>query len=867
MSQTRPTICLNMIVRNEAHVVSDMLLGVSDLIDYWVVVDTGSDDGTQDVIRSFFAERGVPGELHERPWRHFGHNRTEALQLAAGKAEYTWVIDADDLIVGTPDLTELVSDSYELRFGSEFVYWRSQIFRSSLNWAYEGVVHEYPHCLDQSPTQARLEGEYYIDSRRLGSRNQVADKYERDIELLQQSLTERPDDARSVFYLAQSQLDAGQLEAALASYARRAAMGGWAEEIFYSLLQRGRCLARLERPWAETMEAYLECWQSRPSRAEPLYEIARHYRTASQFELGYLFASRAVDIPFPDADRLFVDRSIYDYKAHDELAVCAFYTARYQESFDLSSALLASPALPERERGRLEGNRDLSVPHIKDATLSYPLAVVHALSQPGREVDAAEVTFTIAAGGPVGLFEHTVNSFLNCCTDLHRIGRWICIGEHSAETDREYLAARYPFFEFVPEPASAAGAGAGAARRLNRLLELIETPFWLHLEDRWHFFATADYVSTAVAILDADTDLGQVVFNRNYAESIADRWIAGGLVYRTSDGIRFVAHDYDPTRTGEADETATLPLNATRTNAQWPHFSLRPSLIRTAALQESGPFHETSESFEFELAHTYTDLGWRTAFFDSISATSLTELRSGQAQGVDRWGDIQLNIEVINLDRRPDRWATFRELATAAAGTAFVDRCHRRSAIDGKELTLTPDLERRFRGNDFGFRRGVIGCALSHLEVWREVANGDSACLVLEDDVRLGDAFTGQLVEFLGRLDAECPEFELAFLGWFVHGVVSDGQPLPTRRAASVSALDWTSYAGGTFAYLLSPPGARRLVELADSEGMQRAVDWFIADHAASLTAVCSEPPLAFSKVSHRPDIDSDIQWDSDVIS
>jgi hypothetical protein len=59
-----------------------------------VIVDTGSVHATQEVVKRFFVSRGIPGELHERPWVDFGANRTEALALCRGKADYAWVIDA-----------------------------------------------------------------------------------------------------------------------------------------------------------------------------------------------------------------------------------------------------------------------------------------------------------------------------------------------------------------------------------------------------------------------------------------------------------------------------------------------------------------------------------------------------------------------------------------------------------------------------------------------------------------------------------------------------------------------------------------------------------------------------------------------------
>ncbi|HEV3055297.1 MAG TPA: glycosyltransferase, partial [Solirubrobacteraceae bacterium] len=259
--KTRPTICLSMIVRNEAHIVREVIDAAIPHIDCWVIVDTGSTDQTIETICWRMAEKGVPGDIHERPWRDFGSNRTEALDLCRGKADYIWVIDADDVAVGDLDLSGLRADSYLLRYGDQFRYWRRQIFRDGLRWRYEGVIHEYPVCLDPA-TEERLEGEYYIDSRRLGGRSREAEKYERDALLLREAVERDPDDARSVFYLAQSQFDTGDYAQALDSYTRRAGMGGFVEEVFYSLLRRATCLTLLDEPWDLALAAYLEAWQA-----------------------------------------------------------------------------------------------------------------------------------------------------------------------------------------------------------------------------------------------------------------------------------------------------------------------------------------------------------------------------------------------------------------------------------------------------------------------------------------------------------------------------------------------------------------------------------------------------------------------------
>ena len=66
MNARGQTVCLNMIVKDEAHVIGRCLATARPLIDAWVVSDTGSTDGTQALIRELLAD--LPGTLLERPW-------------------------------------------------------------------------------------------------------------------------------------------------------------------------------------------------------------------------------------------------------------------------------------------------------------------------------------------------------------------------------------------------------------------------------------------------------------------------------------------------------------------------------------------------------------------------------------------------------------------------------------------------------------------------------------------------------------------------------------------------------------------------------------------------------------------------------
>ena len=56
MSVTDPSVALCMIVRNEEPIVERCLESVAELIDAWVICDTGSHDRTPELIRSALAD-------------------------------------------------------------------------------------------------------------------------------------------------------------------------------------------------------------------------------------------------------------------------------------------------------------------------------------------------------------------------------------------------------------------------------------------------------------------------------------------------------------------------------------------------------------------------------------------------------------------------------------------------------------------------------------------------------------------------------------------------------------------------------------------------------------------------------------------
>ncbi len=116
-------LALNMIVKDEEHVIKTTLESIHKYIDYYIITDTGSSDNTKKIIKEFFDSKNIKGEIHDVPWKNFGYNRTKALELCDGKCDYCWVIDADDIIVGDLVLPKVLNkDCYFLKYGRDFTY-------------------------------------------------------------------------------------------------------------------------------------------------------------------------------------------------------------------------------------------------------------------------------------------------------------------------------------------------------------------------------------------------------------------------------------------------------------------------------------------------------------------------------------------------------------------------------------------------------------------------------------------------------------------------------------------------------------------------------------------------------------------------
>ncbi len=363
---TPPTVCLNMIVKDEAHVIERCLRNVKPLVDAWCIVDTGSTDGTQDIVQQVMGD--LPGTLHERPWKNFGHNRTEAIQMAAGKADWILTIDADETLERPDgfDWSGLSGDAamIEKRRGLR-CYRVMNLVRDGLDWEWQGAVHEAlwsPHGYQLSTIDGVT-----IVSPREGARSRDPLTYRRDALMLEEALLEDPDNRRNVFYLAQSYRDAKEYALALKHYRRRAEMGGWSEEVFCALCETARMMIMTGETPEACIAAFMRAHEQIPRRAEPLYEIGMYYSRNKRWASAWLFLERAAALSMPEDMILFIEEDVYRWRAAMEAAVAAYWIGNHEAAVRLNRQLLNGNDLPNTERKIVARNLSLSEAILNEA--------------------------------------------------------------------------------------------------------------------------------------------------------------------------------------------------------------------------------------------------------------------------------------------------------------------------------------------------------------------------------------------------------------------------------------------------------------------------------------------------------------------
>jgi glycosyltransferase involved in cell wall biosynthesis len=325
------------ILKNEAAILPRCLASIVPHVDAAIIADTGSSDGTSELVKQAFEAAGKPVEVHTIEFRDFAQARNEALALARSSAlSWDWALlsDADmGLVVTDHDWKNELNGgfSYDVeQVAGATRYWNRRVLARAATGIYRSPTHEF---LD-IPSGGRLTG-IWFDDRADGANR--SGKLTRDIILLQEALRTETNSGliqRHHFYLGQSYYDLGQWEKAAEYYRIRAELGGFAEEAWYAQYRYALCLKHLGR-YDEFVFEMLQAYEMRPQRAESRYELAKFYREMGGGNQRSLLFSESFEGELAK-DSLFVDNYAYYPGIAEEFSICAYYGTPTQRSMGFS---------------------------------------------------------------------------------------------------------------------------------------------------------------------------------------------------------------------------------------------------------------------------------------------------------------------------------------------------------------------------------------------------------------------------------------------------------------------------------------------------------------------------------------------------
>lgn len=339
-------------VRDEIGVLERCLASVIPHIDSWVIMDTGSVDGTPELIERLL--QGIPGRLIYEPWRDFGTNRTLLMKAARRQARHLLLIDADMELTVDGDggeLRDLRGPAYALRHLGKLRYDVVRVVDGRKRWSFVGATHEAligPLPLDDAPVLKHVKVVHHADG------SQRTHKLRRDRDLLETAVRRDPHDRRSTFYLAQTYRDLDDRDRAEALYRRRADDSSDDEEAFYAAFQAATLRGRHD-PVGGLGELLL-AWNRRPSRAEPLHAAAQLARRNGWTSVGLTMAEMGMGLDEPD-DRLFVHTDVYRWAMRAERGFARMNSGNAAGALADFDAALADTDIDAAVRAEIEAVR------------------------------------------------------------------------------------------------------------------------------------------------------------------------------------------------------------------------------------------------------------------------------------------------------------------------------------------------------------------------------------------------------------------------------------------------------------------------------------------------------------------------------
>ena len=325
-----PSLCLNMIVKNESKIITRLFDSIISIIDCYCICDTGSTDDTINIIKNYFEKKNIFGKIIQESFINFSHNRNVSLKACEGMSDYILLLDADMEVKLNNFNKEILNFNYDnfyiFQGNDNFYYKNIRIIKNNLlfhSYKYIGSTHEYISCNDNSSSITIDKNVFFIND--VGDGGCKMNKFQRDIELLTDAINSEPNNCRNYFYLANSYYDIKNYDEAINFYKKRIDLKGWEQEVWYSYYKIGLSYMNLNN-FSSALFYWLEAYNYFPDRIENIYEIVKYYRINSKYKLAYHFYKLAESkLILKKNDWLFLHNNIYSYKLYFEYIIIAYY--------------------------------------------------------------------------------------------------------------------------------------------------------------------------------------------------------------------------------------------------------------------------------------------------------------------------------------------------------------------------------------------------------------------------------------------------------------------------------------------------------------------------------------------------------------
>ena len=328
---------LVMIVKNSGNLLKNCLNSIKPYIDSYTILDTGSTDGTQALIRDVMKD--VSGNLYEEPFVDFSTSRNRALDLAGDKCKYTIMLDDTYCIKDGDNIRSVLEREYtdENNIGflikisnrHNYEYYSTRILKTKNSIRYIHKIHEIPDCDDSRVKQ--LDDFSIFDETNLYMKMRSKKRLIKDIEWLEYEHSQDPENPRHIYYLGKLNIEYKRYREGvkyLDEYIEK--INGNTEGKFNALYLKAVTIDReLEYPWNDVEKILLRLCRLYPNRAEPFFYMGYHFSVLNRHIKAYEWLVKAMRIPKPQ-QLLGLEADIYNKEIPYMLANSAILTKRFE---------------------------------------------------------------------------------------------------------------------------------------------------------------------------------------------------------------------------------------------------------------------------------------------------------------------------------------------------------------------------------------------------------------------------------------------------------------------------------------------------------------------------------------------------------